>query len=144
MPQIVCGECAPCRRGDYHICDKLKVQGFQAPGCGQELWVTSANMLIPLPDAFTFEQGALVEPAAVAAFQATMIAGAASTPSSQARPYETMLGAMPSGICQRVRAGDHGHAASMIHALPDSRARVDMGPALALSGDRARRGGGRR
>ncbi len=33
MPQIVCGECAPCRRGDYHICDKLKVQGFQAPGC---------------------------------------------------------------------------------------------------------------
>ena len=66
MPQIVCGECAPCRRGDYHICDKLKVQGFQAPGCGQELWVTAANMVIPLPDTFTFEQGALVEPASVA------------------------------------------------------------------------------
>jgi L-iditol 2-dehydrogenase len=66
MPQIVCGECAPCRRGDYHICDKLKVQGFQAPGCGQELWVTSAHMIVTLPDTFTFEQGALVEPAAVA------------------------------------------------------------------------------
>jgi L-iditol 2-dehydrogenase len=66
MPQIVCGECAPCRRGDYHICDKLKVQGFQAPGCAQELWVTSADMVIPLPDTFTFEQGALVEPTAVA------------------------------------------------------------------------------
>jgi 2-desacetyl-2-hydroxyethyl bacteriochlorophyllide A dehydrogenase len=66
MPQIVCGECAPCRRGDYHICDKLKVQGFQAPGCGQEYWVTTAASIIPLPDNFTYEQGALVEPLSVA------------------------------------------------------------------------------
>lgn len=66
MPQIVCGECGPCRRGDYHICDKLKVQGFQAPGCAQELWVTAADKLVPLPDFFTFEQGALVEPVSVA------------------------------------------------------------------------------
>ncbi len=66
MPQIVCGECAPCRRDDYHICDHLKVQGFQAPGCAQELWVTAAEKIVPLPDAFSFEQGALVEPAAVA------------------------------------------------------------------------------
>jgi L-iditol 2-dehydrogenase len=66
MPQIVCGECAPCRRGDYHICDKLKVQGFQAPGCAQEAWVTSADKIIPLPDSFSFEQGALVEPVSVA------------------------------------------------------------------------------
>jgi 2-desacetyl-2-hydroxyethyl bacteriochlorophyllide A dehydrogenase len=66
MPQIVCGECAPCRRGDYHICDKLKVQGFQAPGCAQELWVTTADTIVPLPDTFTFEQGALVEPVSVA------------------------------------------------------------------------------
>src|SRR5512146_997800 len=66
MPQIVCGECAPCRRGDYHICDKLKVQGFQAPGCGQEYWVTSADSIIPLPETFSYEQGALVEPISVA------------------------------------------------------------------------------
>jgi L-iditol 2-dehydrogenase len=65
MPQIYCGECAPCRRGDYHICDQLKVQGFQAPGCAQELWVTSADKVVPLPDEFTFEQGAMVEPLAV-------------------------------------------------------------------------------
>jgi len=66
LPQIVCGECAPCRRGDWHICDKLKVRGFQAPGCAQELWVTPAESIVPLPDSFTFEQGALVEPIAVA------------------------------------------------------------------------------
>jgi 2-desacetyl-2-hydroxyethyl bacteriochlorophyllide A dehydrogenase len=65
-PQIVCGECRPCRRGDYHICDNLKVQGFQAPGCAQDLFVTAADRLVPLPDDFSHEQGALVEPTAVA------------------------------------------------------------------------------
>ncbi len=66
MPQIICGECAPCKRGDYHICDRLKVEGFQAPGCAQELWVTSADKIIPLPEDFSYEQGALVEPVSVA------------------------------------------------------------------------------
>lgn len=66
MPQIVCGKCGPCLRGDYHICDFLKVQGFQAPGCAQEFWVTDAETIIPLPDNFSFEQGALVEPVSVA------------------------------------------------------------------------------
>jgi len=66
LPQMVCGLCGPCRRGDYHICDALRVQGFQAPGCAQELFVAPAERVIPLPEAFTLEQGALVEPAAVA------------------------------------------------------------------------------
>lgn len=66
MPQIVCGGCPPCLRGDEHICDKLKVQGFQAPGCAQELWVTSADKIVKLPNHFSFEQGALVEPVSVA------------------------------------------------------------------------------
>jgi len=65
-PQIVCGECGPCKRGDYHICDKLKVEGFQAPGVAQDLFVTDANKIVPLPDSFSFEQGAFVEPVSVA------------------------------------------------------------------------------
>ena len=65
-PQEVCGECGPCRRGDYHICDVLKVQGFQAPGVAQDLFVTEAEKVVPLPDTFSHEQGALVEPASVA------------------------------------------------------------------------------
>ena len=66
MPQIVCGVCEPCKRGDYHICDKLKVQGFQAPGCAQEYWTTDAETIIVLPDSFSYEQGAMVEPVSVA------------------------------------------------------------------------------
>jgi 2-desacetyl-2-hydroxyethyl bacteriochlorophyllide A dehydrogenase len=66
-PQLVCGKCAPCRRGDYHICDVLKVQGFQAPGCAQDLFLTTADKIVPFPDSMSFEDGALIEPAAVAA-----------------------------------------------------------------------------
>lgn len=66
-PQVVCGKCRPCRRGDYNICDMLKVQGFQAPGVAQDLFVTTKDKIVLLPDSLTFERGALVEPSAVAA-----------------------------------------------------------------------------
>jgi L-iditol 2-dehydrogenase/threonine 3-dehydrogenase len=66
-PQLVCGKCGPCRRGDYHVCEELKVQGFQAPGCAQDLFVVPKERLVVLPDSLTPEQGALVEPAAVGA-----------------------------------------------------------------------------
>jgi len=66
-PQEVCGVCSPCRRGQYNACEELKVRGFQAPGCAQDLFVTEADKLVKLPDGFTFEQGAFVEPVAVAA-----------------------------------------------------------------------------
>ena len=38
-PQLSCGSCRPCQRGDYNICQDLRVQGFQAPGCAQEYFV---------------------------------------------------------------------------------------------------------
>lgn len=98
-PQLVCGRCAPCRRGDYHICDVLRVQGFQAPGCAQELFLTREERIVPLPASFTFEQGALVEPAAVgvhAVFRAGALAGVNAA----------VLGAGPIGnlVAQAARA----------------------------------------
>ncbi len=66
-PQKVCGRCRPCKRGDYHICDALKVRGFQAPGCAQDLFVVTEERIVALPDSLTFEQGALIEPISVAA-----------------------------------------------------------------------------
>jgi len=42
------------------------VQGFQAPGCAPELWVTASAKIVKLPSSFSFEQGALVEPVSVA------------------------------------------------------------------------------
>jgi L-iditol 2-dehydrogenase len=74
MPQEVCGTCPRCQAGQYHICDHLKVRGFQAPGVAQDLFVTEAEKIVLLPDDFSFEQGAFVEPTAVAV-RATTRAG---------------------------------------------------------------------
>ena len=66
-PQVVCGKCGPCKRGDYNVCQNLKVEGFQTNGCAQDLFVTTTDKIVPLPDSFTYEQGALIEPASCGA-----------------------------------------------------------------------------
>ncbi|MFC1502013.1 zinc-binding dehydrogenase [bacterium] len=64
-PQVVCGVCPPCTRGDYHICDELKVEGFQTSGVAQDLFVTTEDKIVPFPDSLSYEDGALVEPTSV-------------------------------------------------------------------------------
>lgn len=73
-PQVVCGECAPCVRGQYNVCQALTVQGFLAPGSAQEYFVVTEDRVVAIPDHVSFEQAALVEPAAVGA-HATKRAG---------------------------------------------------------------------
>ncbi len=66
-PQLVCGICGPCKKGQYNACQELKVQGFQAPGVAQDLFIIPEDRIVPFPDTMTMEQGALIEPAAVGA-----------------------------------------------------------------------------
>ena len=66
-PQLVCGKCGPCLRGQYNACQELKVQGFQAPGVAQEYFVVPIDRLVVFPDSMSFEHGAMIEPAAVGA-----------------------------------------------------------------------------
>lgn len=74
-PQLVCGKCKPCKRGQYNTCQKLKVQGFQAPGVAQDLFVLSEDRIVLLPDSMTFEQAAMIEPAAVGSHAAGRASG---------------------------------------------------------------------
>lgn len=74
-PQLVCGKCGPCKRGQYNACQNLKVQGFQAPGVAQDYFIIPEDRLIILPDSFTYEQGAMVEPAAVGAHSTNRASG---------------------------------------------------------------------
>jgi L-iditol 2-dehydrogenase/threonine 3-dehydrogenase len=73
-PQLVCGECNPCRRGQYNVCKNLKVQAFQADGAAQDYFIVPEERLVKLPDEFSLEYGAMIEPAAVGA-HATFRAG---------------------------------------------------------------------
>jgi L-iditol 2-dehydrogenase/threonine 3-dehydrogenase len=74
-PQLVCGECGPCKRGQYNACQKLKVQGFQAPGVAQDLFIVPEDRIVPFPDTMTLEQGAMIEPAAVGAHSTNRATG---------------------------------------------------------------------
>ena len=76
-PQLVCGKCGPCLRGQYNACMELKVQGFQAPGVAQEYFVVSEDRLIVFPDSMSFEHGAMIEPAAVGAHSTNRSSGLA-------------------------------------------------------------------
>jgi len=74
-PQLVCGKCGPCKRGQYNACQDLKVQGFQAPGVAQDYFLVPAHRVIPFPETMTLEQGALLEPAAVGAHSTSRTSG---------------------------------------------------------------------
>lgn len=66
-PQLVCGICRPCRRGQYNICQELKVQGFHSPGVAQDLFIVPEERVVAFPDSVNFNHGAMIEPVAVAA-----------------------------------------------------------------------------
>lgn len=65
-PQVTCGACYSCTHGRYNICDSLKVMGFQTDGAAREYFLVPATHIVPLPDGFERELGALIEPVAVA------------------------------------------------------------------------------
>jgi len=46
----------------YHICDSLKVMGFQAGGAAQEYFPIKADMVLKLPDSISLDQAAMIEP----------------------------------------------------------------------------------
>ena len=66
QPQVVCGKCHPCRHGKYNLCEELKVMGFQTTGMASEFFVVDAEKVLALPEEMSFDEGAMLEPLAVA------------------------------------------------------------------------------
>jgi len=66
-PQLVCGKCNPCKRGQYNVCEELRVQAFQADGVAQDYFVMDDDRIILLPEGMSLDFGAMVEPSAVGA-----------------------------------------------------------------------------
>ena len=66
-PQLVCGECNPCKRGQYNVCEHLRVQAFQADGAAQDYFVVTEDRTVHSPDGMSMEYAAMVEPSAVGA-----------------------------------------------------------------------------
>ncbi len=65
-PQVFCGKCYPCTHGKYNLCEELKVMGFQTTGAASEYFNVDISKVTPLPDEMSFDEGAMIEPLAVA------------------------------------------------------------------------------
>ena len=66
IPQLICGRCYNCRIGRYNICRNLKVIGCQVDGAMAEYFTVDKDLVFKIPEDMSLEDGALVEPAAVA------------------------------------------------------------------------------
>jgi len=75
MPQVTCGVCYPCRQGMYHICDHLRVMGFQTGGAAQDYVAVRAAMALKVPEPVSLDQAAMIEPLAVAVHALSRLGG---------------------------------------------------------------------
>ncbi len=65
QPQVVCGECFPCKNGKFNVCEELHVRGVHEDGCACEYMTTDAWHLHKVPENVAMEDAALAEPIAV-------------------------------------------------------------------------------
>lgn len=66
-PILACGTCAACRKGHYNVCDHIGFHGLSGGGGGfSEITMVKESLVHPLPETISYEQAAMVEPAAVA------------------------------------------------------------------------------
>jgi (R,R)-butanediol dehydrogenase / meso-butanediol dehydrogenase / diacetyl reductase len=69
MPLAYCGTCTYCRRGLQHLCATMGCVGLSHAWGGMAQLATVAEyQVVRLPDAVSYQQGALIEPTAVAAY----------------------------------------------------------------------------
>ena len=102
MPLLYCGTCYYCRRGLNHLCVSMACVGLSFGWGGiAELAVVPASHVSVLPDEVSDLQGALVEPAAVAAY---------GVDTAGVRPGDTVLvtGAGPIGALAALYASALG------------------------------------
>lgn len=111
-PQVTCGNCYPCRHGKYNLCENLRVMGFQTTGMASEYFSVDASKVAPLPEELSFEEGALIEPLAVAVHAVR-----------RAGPFKTacVLGAGPIGNLTAQAAKGLGAERVMITDISDLR-----------------------
>ena len=66
IPQRTCRTCYWCRAGMPNLCSQRLMLGFTDwPGAYEDYFVIPADLLLPIPDNLTPQQGTLIEPFAV-------------------------------------------------------------------------------
>lgn len=126
-PNIPCGGCPACRRGDVHLCDGLQALGVTRDGGFAQLCRVPATQAYRLPDDLGFEVGALAEPLSCC-LHGLDLAGI--------RPGDrvAILGAGPIGLLMTQLARGAGAAVVVVTDLVPERRRLarELGADVAL------------
>jgi L-iditol 2-dehydrogenase len=65
-PDLPCGECEWCRRGEVNVCPNVRFCASSGvPGCLSEYYVIHRSQLHPIPDSMGFSEATLAEPLAI-------------------------------------------------------------------------------
>ncbi|WP_100010159.1 2,3-butanediol dehydrogenase [Lentibacillus sediminis] len=115
-PVLYCGECEYCRKGDYNLCEVSNVGflGLSDDGGFAEYAVADAKYFHRLPENMSLEEGALVEPTAVA-FHAIRNSGLKAGESA------AIFGAGPIGLLLLLCAKAAGAAETFVIDLSQER-----------------------
>lgn len=65
FPLLTCGKCFACRNGFSHVCNTLRLVGFDQDGGMAEYARVPVNSLVKIPEGLDWEGAALIEPVAV-------------------------------------------------------------------------------
>jgi (R,R)-butanediol dehydrogenase / meso-butanediol dehydrogenase / diacetyl reductase len=125
MPLAYCGSCAYCRRGLQHLCATMGCVGLSHAWGGMgELATVSEYQVVRLPDDVSYEQGALIEPTAVAAY---------GVERAGVQPGDRVLvtGAGPIGALAALCA--HGAGAATVYVSEPNSARRVRAEALGVA-----------
>jgi (R,R)-butanediol dehydrogenase/meso-butanediol dehydrogenase/diacetyl reductase len=128
MPAIVCGRCHFCRRGLGHLCVRFACTGLSAETGGlAELAVLKEYQVSKLPDEVSDIEGAVVEPASVAAYGVDRVG-------VHGGDVVLITGAGPIGVLSALYANAIGAATVVIAEPNPNRATLarslDVGPVL--------------
>jgi 2-desacetyl-2-hydroxyethyl bacteriochlorophyllide A dehydrogenase len=74
QPTVFCGTCEYCRRGQTNLCEHKKLFGVMNVNGSMATFINvPERLLYRLPDAVSFERGAMIEPLAVASSAASKV-----------------------------------------------------------------------
>jgi len=126
-PYLSCGECYPCSIGRRNSCIDLKVLGVQTDGGMSEYFSFPKELVHPIPNNFSVEQAASVEPLTIALH--SVHRGAV-----KAGEHVVVFGAGPIGNLISQVSTAYGAKAIVVDILPERlQLAADLGAAYTIN-----------
>lgn len=113
-PLLSCGVCKPCREGNEHVCKSLRLIGVETDGAFADYVAAPVGRIYPLQDTISDEEGAMIEPLAVAVH---------AVETSKIKPGESavIFGAGPIGLLCAMTARALGCSRILVMEIDEKR-----------------------